>query len=140
MKIGLSYSRCIRDIVDGKVDMQDVLVIVARTDFDPRDDDQWRSIWEGYGGGSSPGGIWSNPEWAGYDDEDKFREVTLELYNTGKLHQPRQYGTHPVRLNNYWLDCVVPQNEMTPAEQKAWDNYQLITGLSRKPVAFNDDF
>ena len=140
MKIGLSYSRCIRDIVDGKVDMQDVLVIVARTDFDPRDDDQWRSIWEGYGGGTNPGGIWSNPEWAGYNDEDKFREVTLELYNAGKLHQPRQYGTHPVRLNNYWLDCVVPQNEMTPAEQKAWDNYQLITGLSRKPVAFNDDF
>ena len=40
MKIGLSYSRCIRDIIDGKVAMQDVLVIVARTDFDPRDDEQ----------------------------------------------------------------------------------------------------
>ena len=140
MKIGLSYSRCIRDIIDGKVAMQDVLVIIARTDFDPRDDEQWRGIWEGYGGGTNPGGIWSNPEWAGYNDEDKFREVTLELYNTGKLHQPRQFGTHPVRLNNYWLDCVVSQDEMTPAQQKAWDNYQLITGLSRKPVKFNDDF
>ena len=140
MKIGLSYSRCIRDIIDGKVAMRDVLVIVARTDFDPRDDEQWSGIWEGYGGGSHPGGIWSNPEWAGYDDEDKFREVTLELYNTGKLHQPRQFGTHPVRLNNYWLDCVVPQDEMTPAQQKAWDNYQLITGLTKKPVEFNNDF
>ena len=140
MKIGLSYSRCIRDIVDGKVVMRDVLVIVARTDFDPRDDEQWRSIWEGYGGGSSPGGIWSNPEWVGYNDEDKFREVTLELYNTGKLHQPRQFGSHPPRLNNYWLDCVVPQDEMTPAQQKSWDNYQLITGLTKKPVEFNDNF
>ena len=140
MKIGLSYSRCIRDIINGKVAMQDVLVIVARTDFDPRDDEQWRSIWEGYGGGTNPGGIWSHAEWIGYDDEDKFREVTLELYNTGKLHQPRQFGTHPVRLNNYWLDCVVPQDEMTPAQQKAWDNYQLITGLTKKPVEFNDDF
>ena len=140
MKIGLSYSRCIRDIIDGKVAMQDVLVIVARTDFDPRNDEQWLSIWEGYGGGTNPGGIWSNPEWAGYNDEDKFREVTLELYNAGKLHQPRQFGVHPARLPYYWLDCVVPQNEMTPAQQKAWDNYQLITGLSRKPVEFNDDF
>ena len=140
MKIGLSYSRCVRDIIDGKVDIKDVLVIVARTDFDPRDDEQWRNIWEGYGGGTNPGGIWSQPEWEGYKDEDKFREVTLELYNTGKLHQPRQFGTHPVRLNNYWLDCVVSQDEMTPAQQKAWDNYQLITGLSRKPVKFNDDF
>ena len=140
MKIGLSYSRCIRDIIDGKVAMQDVLVIVARTDFDPRDDEQWRSIWEGYGGGTNPGGIWSNPEWVGYNDEDKFREVTLELYNTGKLHQPRQFGSHPPRLNNYWLDCVVPQDEMTPAQQKSWDNYQLITGLTKKPVEFNDNF
>ena len=30
-------------------------------------DEQWCSIWEGYGGGTNPGGIWSNPEWIGYD-------------------------------------------------------------------------
>ena len=140
MKIGLSYSRCIRDIIDGKVAMQDVLVIVARTDFDPRDDEQWRGIWEGYGGGTNAGGIWSNPEWAGYDDEDKFRSVSITLLEQGKLHQPRQFGAHPVRLNNYWLDCVVPENEMSPAQQKAWDNYQLITGLTKKPLKFNDNF
>ncbi len=34
MKIGLSYSRCVRDIVDGRVDIDDVLIIIARTDFD----------------------------------------------------------------------------------------------------------
>ena len=140
MKIGLSYSRCVRDIIDGKVALRDVLVIVARTDFDPRNDKQWAGIWSGYGGGTNPGGIWSNPEWAGYNDEDKFRDITLELHESGKLHQPRQYGAHPPRLNYYWLDCVVPQNEMTPAQQKAWDNYQLITGLSHKPVEFKDDF
>ena len=49
MKIGLSYSRCVRDIVDGKVDIRDVLVIITRTDFDPRNDDQWAGIWTGYG-------------------------------------------------------------------------------------------
>jgi hypothetical protein len=130
VKIGSSYSRCIRDIIDGKVAMRDVLVIVARTDFDPRDDEQWRSIWEGYGGGTNPGGIWSNPEWAGYNDEDKFREVTLELYNTGKLHQPRQFKAHPPRMQYYWLDCVVSPEEHNPAQQKAWDNYKMITGLS----------
>ena len=142
MKIGLSYSRCIRDIIDGKVAMRDVLVIVARTDFDPHNDEQWLGIWEGYGGGQTFGSPYSNPEWMDYpaEDEQKFRDITLELYNTGKLHQPRQFGSHPPRLNNYWLDCVVPQDEMTPAQQKAWDNYQLITGLSHKPVEFKDDF
>jgi hypothetical protein len=44
MKVGLSYSRCISDIIDGKVAMQDVLVIVARTGFDPTNDEQWCSI------------------------------------------------------------------------------------------------
>lgn len=142
MKIGLSYSRCVRDIVDGKVALRDVLVIIARTDFDPRDDDQWCSIWEGYGGGQTFGGPYSNPEWIDYPVEDgqKFRDVTLELYNSGKLHQPRQFGANAYRLDYYWLDCVVPQDEMTPAQQKAWDNYQLITGLSHKSVAFNNDF
>ena len=142
MKIGLSYSRCIRDIVDGKVALRDVLVIVARTDFDPHNDEQWLGIWEGYGGGQTFGSPYSNPEWIDYpaEDEQKFRDITIELHDSGKLHQPRQYGAHPPRLNYYWLDCVVPQNEMTPAQQKAWDNYQLITGLSHKPVEFKDDF
>ena len=142
MKIGLSYSRCVRDIIDGKVALRDVLVIVARTDFDPHNDEQWLGIWEGYGGGQTFGSPYSNPEWMDYpaEDEQKFRDITLELYNTGKLHQPRQFGSHPPRLNNYWLDCVVPQDEMTPAQQKSWDNYQLITGLTKKPVEFNDDF
>ena len=45
MKIGLSYSRCVRDIVDGTVDIDDVLVLITRTDFDPHNDDQWSSIW-----------------------------------------------------------------------------------------------
>jgi hypothetical protein len=142
MKIGLSYSRCVRDIIDGKVALRDVLVIVARTDFDPRNDKQWAGIWSGYGGGQTFGSPYSNPEWMDYpaEDEQKFRDITLELHESGKLHQPRQYGAHPPRLNYYWLDCVVPQNEMTPAQQKAWDNYQLITGLSHKPVEFKDDF
>ena len=48
MKIGLSYSRCVRDIVDGVVDIRDVLVLITRTDFDPHNDEDWNSIWVGY--------------------------------------------------------------------------------------------
>ena len=96
MKIGLSYSRCVRDIVDGEVDIKDVLVIITRTDFNPNVDNEWTSIWEGYGGGQHMGSIWSRPEWAGYDNEEIFRKVSTELYNTGKMHQPRQFGAHPM--------------------------------------------
>jgi len=134
MKIGLSYSRCVRDIVDGKVDINDVLVIIARTDFDPRNDEQWLGIWEGYGGGRTFGSPYSDPEWIDYsdDDEDKFRDVTLELYNSGKLHQPRQYGGRATRLPHYWLDCVLPDEaiEKTAAVKEAWEHYKLLAKLT----------
>lgn len=126
MKVGLSLSRCMRDILEKKVDIDDVLVIVARTDVDPNNDGHWKQIWEGY----LYGGL-SNPEWAGLEDhEQEMREILINLYEDGKLHQPRQFGAHPRRMPYYWLECVVPQDEMNPAQQKAWDNYKLITDLA----------
>jgi len=139
MKIGLSYSRCVRDIVDGTIDIDDVLLIVARTDFDPHDDDQWQGIWQGYAGGSvvnSMHGLFggSNPEWADYsaDDEDKFRSVSIELWETGKLHQPRKFGAHPRRMPYYWLETGLPDNELDrfPAVKLAWEQFQTIAGLA----------
>ena len=126
MKVGLSFSRCMRDIFNGTVDEEDVLVIVARTDFDPHNDSHWNAIWEGY----IHGGL-SNPEWADFADEyDDFRRMAVRLYDKGLIHQPRQFGAHPPRLNHYWLDCVVSPEEHNPAQQKAWDNYKLITDLA----------
>jgi hypothetical protein len=132
MKIGLSYSRCIRDIVDGTIDINDVLVLITRTDFNPHDDEQWEGIWSGYGGGQNIGGLWSNPEWAGYHDEAKFRAVSIELYDTGKMHQPRQFGAHPIRRPEIWLETVLPSSELesNPAAKKAFEQFQTIAGLT----------
>ena len=144
MKIGLSYSRCVRDIVEGKVDIADVLVIIARTDFDPRDNDQWQSIWQGYAGGSNRGSMirmfgGSNPEWSSYSDEDEdlFRSVSIELWESGKLHQPRKFGAHPRRMPYYWLETFLPDNELdrNPAAKLAFEKFQMIAGLaSGKPL------
>ena len=126
MKVGLSLSRCMRDIFNGTVDEVDVLVIVARTDFDPHNDNQWNQIWDGY----TLGGL-SHPEWADFiDDYDDFRRMAVRLYDGGKIHQPRQFKAHPPRLPYYWLDTVVSPEDHNPAQQKVWDNYKLITGLS----------
>lgn len=140
MKIGLSYSRCVRDIVEGKVDIADVLIVIARTDFDPRDDKQWKSIWEGYAGGSNPGSMvrgffsGSNPEWSEYGDEDEdlFRSVSIELWESGKLHQPRQFGAHPRRRPEIWLEAVLPSEELekNPAAKSAWEKFQTVAGLT----------
>ena len=127
MKIGLSYSRCVKDIVEGRVDIHDVLVLITRTDFDPRDDTQWQGIWKGYRFGS-------NPEWYEYEDadEDRFRSVSIELWETGKFHQPRKFGWNPARRPEIWLETVLPDSEMMnrPAVKDAWDQFQTIAGLT----------
>ena len=132
MKIGLSYSRCVRDIVDGRVDIDDVLIIIARTDFDPNVDDQWRGIWSGYCLGGR-----SNPEWGNYDfdskdDEDKFRSVSVDLWKLGKFHQPRKFGAHPSRRSEFWLEAVLPDSELEsrPAVKEAWDQFQMLASLT----------
>jgi hypothetical protein len=130
MKIGLSYSRCVRDIIDGVVNIDDVLVIISRTDFDPHDDNQWRNIWEGY----HIRGGWSSPEWGNYlpEDEDKFRSVSIELWEQGKLHQPRKFGAYPQRRPEIWLEAVLPSSELenNPAAKMAWEKFQTIAGLT----------
>lgn len=142
MKIGLSYSRCVRDIVDGKIDIADVLIVISRTDFDPRNDEQWQGIWIGYGGGRSGGSPWSMPEWGSYgpEDEDRFRSVSIELWEQGKLHQPRQFGARPSRRQEIWLEAVLPSEELerNPAAKTAWERFQTVAGLTN--VTMNDKY
>jgi hypothetical protein len=126
MKIGLSFSRCVRDIVDGTVDIDDVLIVISRTDFDPNNNEQWQGIWEGY--------HWSNPEWADYpdEDEDRFRSVAIELWESGKFHQPRKFGARPIRRSEIWLEAVLPSEELNQnlAAKAAWEKFQTIAGLT----------
>ena len=139
MKVGLSYSRCVRDIVDGTVDIRDVLVVITRTDFDPRIDEQWSNIWTGYGGGQNLGSVWTAPEWSGYMDEAKFREISIELWESGKLHQPRKFGAHPSRRKEIWLETVLPDSELEsrPAVKEAWDQFQMLAGLTNTKLDKN---
>jgi hypothetical protein len=134
MKIGLSYSRCVKDIVDGKVDIDDVLVLISRTDFNPRDNAQWQEVWQGYGGGQTFGSPFSNPEWIDYtaEDEDRFRSVSIELWKSGKLHQPRRFGARVIRRSEIWLETVLPSSELdsNPTAKHAWDHFQTVAGLT----------
>lgn len=123
MKIGLSLSRCVRDIVEGRVNIDDVLVLITRTDFDPTVDKQWESIWVGYTS--------FNPEWTGLE-HDEVKAVVMLLWGEGKIHQPRQFGAYPRRRPEYWLETVLPESELerNPAAKDAWDRFQVIAGLA----------
>jgi hypothetical protein len=142
LKIGLSYSRCVRDIVDGRVDIDDVLIIIARTDFDPNDDTQWSGIWDDYGGGQRLGGIFGGHEWMDYsaEDEHKFRQVSIDLWKQGKFHQPRKFGAYPARRPEIWLEAVLPSSELqrNPAAKDAWDKFQTVASLTN--VKLNKEY
>jgi len=132
MRVGLSYSRCVLDIVEGRVDIEDVLVVISRTDFDPRDDKQWASIWEGYCYGGMSRAEWGHYDYNSKEDEDKFRSVSIMLWEDGKLHQPRKFGRHPARRSEIWLETVLPSEELdrNPAVKTAWDKFQVVAGLT----------
>lgn len=134
MKVGLSFSRCVRDIVQGKVNIDDVLVIIARSDVDPRDDQQWDNVWQGYRRRSG----WSPPEWIMFDDdqEDQVRDVAIELYETGRLHQPRQFGQHLVKKSHTWLETVLVSEDFdtNPAALAAWQQFQVVASLANISV------
>ena len=112
MKIGLSLSRCVRDIVEGHVDIEDVLVLVTRTDFDPHNDEQWQAIWDGY--------TVLRPEWYGLD-HDEVKSVIQHLWEEGKIHQPRKFGAYPRRLPYYWVETVLPQTELDQLRIECFD-------------------
>ena len=136
MKIGLSYSRCVLDIVENRVSMDDVLVLITRTDFDPRDDEQWAGIWSGYCLGGASNAEWRHYNFNSKDDQDKFRSVSIMLYTDGKMHQPRQFGAHPQRRPEIWLEAVLPSSELEKnvSAKAAWDQFQVIAGLANVSV------
>lgn len=131
MKIGFSYSRCVRDIVEGRVSMDDVLVIISRTDFDPHDDEQWANIWQGYRQGGHSRAEWSLVTDA---DEQRYRDVSLQLHESGQLHQPRQFGAHPARSAYIWVDTGPIGHELyaqPDAVQQAWQHYLTLSALTK---------
>ena len=131
MKIGFSYSLCVRDISNVYVAIDDVLIIISRTDFDPHNDEQWVSIWTGYRMRSG----FSNPEWIACTDADEqqYRDISIELYDSGRLHQPRQFGAHPRRSPYIWVDTGPVGHEQysqPSAVQQAWQHYLTLAALT----------
>lgn len=115
------------DIFLEKVDFYDIIVITTGTKFDPTIDRDWCSIWRGY---STYGGVWEQ-----YSDEElKFKGIILDLHNTGKLHQPRNFGGRPYRepLGRAWYDVMpaIDDIEQNPALAASWQHFKTLAALT----------
>lgn len=128
MKIGTSLGRCVIDIYEKRVDMYDILLLTTRTDFDPTNDTHWANIWKGY---TEPNAF-SEQYWINYKDkESEFKEIVLQLHNTGRLHQPRRFGGNGSRFRNPWFDLMLSDLDLeeNPAAKAALDKYKFVAGL-----------
>jgi hypothetical protein len=56
----------------------------------------------------------------------------MDLWSTGRIHQPRKFGYNPPRRQEFWLETVLPDSELAsrPAVKEAWDQFQMLAGLT----------
>lgn len=120
MKIGFSFGRCIRDIVNGTVKIDDVVVIIAKTRMTRADLD---SVVSSY--------MWRADYLYGLD-QAKCLEVAYELWDRGLLHQPRTFGAvgHMTPEQFIWLDLAPTVNNQSPWVTDAWEQYQVALRMS----------
>lgn len=125
MKIGFSFGKCIRDIVQGKVDIDDVLLIVARTRM--HNVDSVRQVISNY---------MSRSDYLAGLDEEKCQEIGVELYVAGKVHQARLDGSNilgvwrgSVSEEGVWAD-VVPAAHMNEQVKEVWNHYRFLLNMT----------
>lgn len=89
MKIGLSLSFCVRDIINGIVGFDDVLYIICGTNY--TNDKEFNEILDHY----------AEYYWSELPQLARF--VANQLREQGKLIQPRLQGAHiPTLENGLW--------------------------------------
>lgn len=120
MKIGFSLGRCVRDIVLGKVEFDDVLVIVTRTRIE--NSDSLRNVISDY---------LMEPTYLRGLDPNACYDVAQRLWDAAKLHQPRLHGVQPGSvLNDYvWMDAVPTSTETSDSVLDAWKAYRTMLAL-----------
>jgi hypothetical protein len=117
MKIGFSLGRCVRDIVRGDVDINDVAFIIAATNI--REAEQLTNVVNDY--------MFRSDYLEGLD-EAKCQAAALELWNTNRILQPRREGMHRHKQpeNSVWVDMFPTELSNNEAVKNAWNGYRFM--------------
>ena len=123
MKIGFSFNHCMRDILEGRVLLEDVLLLVTSTRFENLLD--MEKVVDDY----------RLHEW--YDlDRTELVTIATHLYTTGRIHQPRTFGTYRTQImSEYaWVDLVPTSLENHPTVRDAWEQYRLVLRIINEEI------
>jgi hypothetical protein len=117
MKIGFSFGRCVRDIVNGDVAIDDVAFIIAATNI--HDTEQLVSVVEQY--------MYRDDYLYGLDNSE-CQKVASELWESNRILQPRRQGMHRHKQpeNSVWVDMFPTELSNNESVKNAWNGYRLM--------------
>jgi hypothetical protein len=117
MKIGFSLGRCVRDIANGTVNIDDVAFIIAATSIHEKA--QLESVIESY--------MYRYDYLEGLD-ELACQRIAEELWDTNKILQPRRQGMHRHKQpeNSVWVDMFPTAISENDSVRKAWEQYRFM--------------
>ena len=121
MKIGFSFGRCIRDIVNGVVSIDDVAFLITATNI--KDVSHLDHVIDVYMG--EPGYLLGL-------DHDSCKEVAHLLWNSNRVLQPRAQGMHRHAQpeNSVWVDMFPTECSKNPSVKTAWDHYRFMLHIT----------
>lgn len=117
MKIGFSLGRCIRDIYDERVNIDDVAFIIAATNI--REKEQLSFVIADYT---------SRSDYLAGRDLSKCEEIANALWDSNRILQPRREGMHRHKQpeNAVWVDMFPTELSDSEAVKTAWDGYRFM--------------
>jgi len=117
MKIGFSFGRCVRDIVNGDIALKDVAFIIAATNIE--NEYHLEQVVKAY---------LSRDYYLDGLDEDTCQRVALALWDTNRILQPRRQGIHRHMQpeSSVWVDLFPTTLSENNSVKTAWNNYRTM--------------
>jgi len=128
MKLGFTLGPCVRDILLGNVEDEDVAFIIVDEFF------SWNSHPD-----DSKSVIQNNIMLKQFDEQVVYNQVDI-LHFSGKLVKttnnamPSLWSEFSNKNNQsigIWCDIIVSPELSTPAVKSAWEHYQMVAGLCK---------
>ena len=121
MKIGFSLGRCIRDIYNALIDIDDVAFIITATNVHDRD--QLGNVILMYT---------AEPDYLLDCDYQQCLGIAHQLWDSNRLLQPRRQGLrrHAQPENSIWVDMFPTQLSENQSVKTAWDHYRFMLHMT----------
>jgi hypothetical protein len=123
--IGTSLGRCLRSILLGEVSSSQVFLISTGTWSETKE--QYLDIVKQYHQDSYHESDYDLSLWRWEEVE----ELAVILWNSGKIHQPRNFGASPLfsSWSEVWFEIIPPHLLAEPAAKDLWEKLKVIARL-----------